>query len=124
MIVTDEELLICDLAETYGIFNYRSLPVQLVATLSVGLRADSRIKMKINGYNVPFQTLLLAGVYDKVSWLVWSQSEDGRKGIHYPKSIVNQLMGNGIDSKDSVSFASGEDFNSERERILKEGGYK
>lgn len=124
MIVADEDSLICDLAETYGIFNYRSLPVRLVATLSVGLRADSRIKMIINGYNVPFQTLLLAGVFDKMSWLVWSQSEDGRKGIHYPKSIVNKLMGNDIGSNDSVSFASGEDFHSERERILKEGGYK
>lgn len=48
MIVTDEDSLICDLAETYHVFNYRELPVKLLATLSVGLRADSRIKLKIS----------------------------------------------------------------------------
>ena len=36
MIFTDEEALICDLAETYQIFDYRSLPVRTVATLSAG----------------------------------------------------------------------------------------
>ncbi len=41
MISRDEDALICDLAETYQIYNYKSLPARLVATLSVGLRDDS-----------------------------------------------------------------------------------
>jgi len=47
MIHTDEDALICDLAETYHIFNYRELPPSLAATLSVGLKDDSRIKKEV-----------------------------------------------------------------------------
>lgn len=46
MINTDESAVICDLAETYSIFDYKSLPVLTVATFCVGLRENSRIKMK------------------------------------------------------------------------------
>ena len=37
MIALDQNALICDFAETYGIYNYRALPVSLLATLAVGL---------------------------------------------------------------------------------------
>jgi len=40
MLELDEDALVCDLAETYGIYNYRSLPATLVATFSVGLREN------------------------------------------------------------------------------------
>ena len=36
MIKTDEDALICDLAETYQIYDYKSLPAYMVATFSVG----------------------------------------------------------------------------------------
>ena len=36
MIAVDENALICDLAETYGIYNYRQLPPTLVAVFSLG----------------------------------------------------------------------------------------
>ena len=51
MIRLDRDALICDLAETYHIYDMRSLPLQTVATLSAGLRDDSRIKMKAGGVN-------------------------------------------------------------------------
>ena len=50
MIKTDEDALICDLAETYQIYDYKSLPAYMVATFSVGLRENSRIKMKLNDF--------------------------------------------------------------------------
>ena len=58
MIEFDEDALICDLAETYHIFDYRSLPVQLVATLSVGLRDNSRIKMRAAGIPASKETIM------------------------------------------------------------------
>lgn len=70
MIALDEQALVCDLAEVYHIFDYRSLPVQLVATLSSGLRDDSRIKMKLNGEKVSREVLLLAGVCDRLTMLM------------------------------------------------------
>lgn len=49
MLAADKEALICDLAETYNIYDYRSIPVNLLSTLSVGLRDNARIKMKLRG---------------------------------------------------------------------------
>lgn len=43
MILTDEDALICDLAETYNVLDYRALPVRTTAALASGLRADARI---------------------------------------------------------------------------------
>lgn len=43
MILTDEDALICDLAETYHVLDYRSLPLLTAATLASGLRSDARI---------------------------------------------------------------------------------
>ena len=36
--------MICDLGETYQIYDYKSYPVSLIATLAVGLGPESRIK--------------------------------------------------------------------------------
>ena len=49
MVKTDKDAWMCDLAETYHIYDYESLPLSKVAIFSVGLRANSRIKMKMQG---------------------------------------------------------------------------
>lgn len=67
MIELDEDALICDLAETYQIFDYRSLPVQLAATLSAGLRDNSRIKLKAAGFPVGLDTVILATISDNLT---------------------------------------------------------
>ena len=71
MLEADEDALICDLAETYGIFDYESLPVKLVATLAVGLRGDSRIKMKISGAVLSQRDLILSQIADYAALNVW-----------------------------------------------------
>lgn len=124
MIATDEDALICDLAETYSIYDYRRLPLKMVAVFSFGLKDDSRIKMKLNGMEVPFETMLLASAVDRLSTLVWQQTKDGMDGRNYPLSIVAMLT-NAQPSKENrnvTSFATGEDFMKERERLLKKGG--
>ena len=65
----DEDALICDLAETYHILDYRSLPVQLVATLSAGLRDNSRIKLKAANTSVDLETIILAAIADNLTML-------------------------------------------------------
>ena len=69
MIKLDEDALICDLAETYRIYDYRSLPVKLVATLSAGLRDDSRIKLKAAGAPVCLETIIFAAIADNLTLL-------------------------------------------------------
>ena len=76
MINLDESALICDLAETYHIYDYRSLPVKLVATLSAGLRDNSRIKLKAAGSPVGLETVILAAIADNLSMLRLGFSKD------------------------------------------------
>ena len=80
MIEFDEDALICDLAETYQIYDYRSLPVKLVATLSAGLREDSRIKMAAAELPAKQDTLLLATIADRVEAFRYGFTEDASKG--------------------------------------------
>lgn len=120
MIATDRNSLICDLAETYHIFNYRELPPRLVATLSVGLRDNSRIKMKLSNSKVPLETLLSASILDNTRMLLWAQSKDAQKGRNRPKSIVEQLLK--VDKpKEYKGTNSVEEFKKLREKMMKGG---
>jgi hypothetical protein len=59
--------LTCDMAETYGIFDIKRVPVKLLATLAVGLRDDSRVMMAKRGALVDTKTILLAKLLDMLS---------------------------------------------------------
>lgn len=121
MISADEDALICDLAETYGILDYKALPVGLLATLSAGLRENSRVKMALNKIRVPTDTLLLASAVDKLALILWSKTEDGVNGQNRPNSIAAYLMDQGEKKKDGaiMTFDTAEDFENARKKILK-----
>lgn len=117
MIAVDESALMCDLAETYNIYNYRQLPPTLVAVFSLGLRDDSRIKMKLSGQTVPLETMLLASIVDKLSILIWFQTKDGQKGRNRPRMITDILLKQEKESE-ILAFRSGEEFEKERHRLI------
>lgn len=117
MIREDEDALICDLAETYQIYDYRRLPTSVVAVFAVGLRDDSRIKMKLSNQRVPVNTLLLAGIVDRLSILVYAQTKDGQKGINRPTMILDSLVSKENKNSDVIVFDSGEDFERTRNEI-------
>ena len=119
MLKTDEDSVICDLAETYQIYNYRELPPEMVAFFCDGLREDSRIKLKMSGQRVGVDTLLLASAVDRLSALVWAKTKDGQKGINKPKSLVDSLT-HQTREKEELVFSSGEDFEKMRNEILNE----
>lgn len=91
MLDLDEEALICDLAETYHIYDYKSLPVSMVAIFSCGLRDNSRIKMKLARQKVDTETSLLALAVDRLGYLVWSKTKDAEKGRNKPQSVYELL---------------------------------
>jgi len=93
MVNLDEDALICDLAETYQIYDYRSLPLQTVATLSAGLRDDSRIKLKMADIPVGIDTFLLAVIADRIEAFRYGFSEDSTKKRNVPDSLVDILRG-------------------------------
>lgn len=119
MIKADEDALICDLAETYHIYDYRQLPLKMVAVFSVGLRNNSRIKMKMNNQPVELDLLLLAGISDKLSTAMWWQTKDGQKGINKPDSLVDVITNVQPKEKNVIAFSSGEDFTNRRNELLK-----
>ncbi len=119
MIRTDEDDLICDLAETYQIYDYKQLPLKTVAVFSYGLRENSRIKMKMSQNNATFDTMLLAGINDRLSQLIWFKTEDGQKRKNRPQSIVDVLNGTIPSSgKSSLSFNSGKEFEERRNQLI------
>lgn len=119
MIRLDEDALICDLAETYNIYDYKQLPATKVAVFACGLRDESRIKTELSRQKVPLDTLLLAGISDRLSILTWFQTEDGQKGRNRPAMLVDMLTGKTPEkSKDVIAFNSGEDFKNTRKRLI------
>ena len=72
--------LTCDMAETYGVFDIKRVPVKLLATLAVGLREDSRVKMAKRGALVDTKTILLAKLLDMLSGTASKLSEYGESG--------------------------------------------
>jgi hypothetical protein len=113
MIELDEDALICDLAETYHIYDYRSLPVQLVATLSAGLRDDSRIKLRAADSPVDLETVMLAVIADNLSAIRTGLSKDNRQK---PFSFVEAINGE-RKKKKVLGFRTSAEFDAALARI-------
>ena len=125
MISLDEDALVCDLAETYHIYDYKQLPLNQVAVFAYGLRDDSRIKQMMSNQIVPLETTLLASIVDRLSLSLWLQTKDGQKGVNRPASIADQLIKRDKsenDEKDYLVFESGEDFENYRKALLAKTG--
>ena len=120
MIAADEDALICDLAETYGILDYKALSVPLLATLCVGLGDYFRIKIKISGTKATQETLLLAAVVDRLSFIAWTKTKGAEKGKGRPKPILPFVMGK-EEKRKAIGFDTAEEFQTARNKIL-EGG--
>ena len=120
MINADEEALICDLAETYHIYDYRSLPLHTVGIFACGLRKDSRIVMEVSGLKLTAEQIVLAMIADNTRMIAWLNSSDGAEGINKPKSLVAALIGD-ESNKESVveTFDSGQEFDDEWKRLTR-----
>lgn len=115
MIATDENALQCDLAETYNIYDYRSLPVKLAATFSVGLRENSRIKMIMRGDKLgDSNRTILAEIYDLLAMIGWV-------GEGTPPSMLDAMYGDlpeqKREQKKNRSFGSAEEYERARKKI-------
>lgn len=123
MIAADQDALVCDLAETYGILDYKALPVSLLAALSSGLRENSRIRLRLAGQTQDTGLLLLAAAVDRLSWLVWAQTEGARQGEGRPPSLLAALLGTETDDTDGpLAFDTAAEYEAARAEIVK-GGY-
>lgn len=104
MIEFDEDALICDLAETYHIFDYKLLPPKTVATLAAGLRDNSRIKLRAAGVPVALDTILLASIADRLDSLRYGFFKDVERNTPFAKLLL------GKNDKEALSFGTVSDF--------------
>lgn len=118
MLAKDRDAVICDLAETYGVFDYRALPVPLLATLCCGLREDSRIRMRMVDARVRTEIILQAMAVDYLALLHWAQTKDAMEGRNRPRSVVSLLLGEVEQGSDVVTFETAEEFDAARKKIL------
>lgn len=58
--------LVCDMAETYNVLDWRALGLPLAATLAGGLRETSRTCMALNHAPITTDTLLLGAMADSL----------------------------------------------------------
>lgn len=117
MVNEEEEALICDLAETYQIYDMRELSPLKVAVFSCGLREDSRIKKKLAGVELDINTLLLTVCADSLQFLAWCKTDNARKNINRPQSLL-ELLTKTEKKSDIVGFASAEEFEKHRQAII------
>lgn len=115
MINLDEDSLICDFAQYYNIYDYKALPLRTVGVLAVGLPDNSRIKMKMQGLNVSYETLLLGVIADRLGLIIWQNS--GADELNKPASLVQNMMGmdNG---NNNIGFDSAEEYEAYRASII------
>lgn len=64
------------------------------------------------------ETLLLAGLSDKMSMLLWSKTEDAQKGKNRPVLILDSLTSVDEKPKETAVFNSGEEFEKRRKELL------
>lgn len=110
--------IVCDLAETYHVFDIAALPVLTVAQLVFGLRADSRVKMKMSNARYTDDQLVQAMICDHLAWLCWTKTKSAERGRNAPKSLYKLMAG--IDEqtkKECVAFDTPEDFKDAWNRI-------
>ncbi len=119
MLEIDESALICDLAETYHIYNYRDYDADYIAILATGLGPNSRILKKITGVDVDTTDLLLARIFDQLNMLIWMNTEDGQNNKNQPDSLADMIIGNNNDDKNIIAFDTVEQYEIERQKILK-----
>ena len=116
MVRLNEDALICDLAETYHIFDYRSMPPRLVATLAAGLGDDSRIKKLASGQPASSELMLLGGILDALHTLLYKLSDGSSEP---PASIIDLMFGGANEpQKQCMSFESYDDFEAYRNKFI------
>lgn len=118
MLATDRNALICDFAETYNIYDIYKFSAFFISTLAVGLRADSRIMLKLSGMKISTEMMLLTAILDNLNILIWSKTKDAEKGRNKPKSLFTELTKEDC----NTAFSGIEEFEKARKEILERSG--
>lgn len=89
----------------------------MISVLTLGLKENSRVMLKMQKRKVAQNTLLFAAMVDRLSFLVWQNTQDAQRNINRPKSILEILEETKNDSP--CVFDCPEDFETARQKIIK-----
>lgn len=106
----DKTALMCDMAETYHIYEMERLPVDMAAAFVSGLHDDSRIKKKISGVQIGLTDQILLHILDSVRYFKWSFTEDAHNGGTPPESIYDRMMKPKEIAENKWSFETDDEF--------------
>lgn len=113
---TYEDEIICDMAETYNVYDIGGLPLDVVARLVFGLGANSRLQLKLAGQKHTNEEMILALIYDRLSEIAWSRC---KSGTPKPKSLYESMTGKEQTKKrKNVLFSSIDEFEEARRKII------
>ncbi len=103
------------MAETYGVYDYRALPLLTVATLAAGLRDTARVRIGNDRVlNIP-DRVLQALIFDAVNFIAWSRTKDAEKGKNRPKSLFDDRT---KQTKKSEQFMTADEFEAKRKSLV------
>lgn len=103
------------MAEIYGVFDWRALPLRTAATLAAGLGPGSRCEGARWGLRVPLRDFLTARIADRLALFLRhvTQSDDN------PRLISNEMLcseKNAAEEENAGFFETAEDFEAWREK--------
>ncbi|MDD6908285.1 MAG: DUF5361 domain-containing protein [Bacteroidaceae bacterium] len=107
------------MAEYYHIYDYSQIPITFLSILVRGLREDSRIYRRQTKTNLSVSNMLLAGINDRLSLILYSKTKDAINGVNRPSLILESL-----EEDNYKAFNSKDDFMKEREKFLEKKGGK
>lgn len=112
--------LICDLAETYHILDYKRLPLRRVAVFACGLREESRVMKELNQHPLTLDQMISAARFDQMSQLMYGLSSSKKNTMKRPKSLLDQLTGKNKKQPSGSAFTSGKDFDERRQLLIEQ----
>ncbi len=120
MLGADRDALLCDLAETYHIYDLKALPVLTLAALSFGLREDSRIKMKLAGLTYIPPVFLLASTCDNIALLRYNLFASENDGL--PTLYMDRILGKEQPERETEGYQTAEECQAALDKyIIKDG---
>ena len=120
MKASDEDALICDFAQYYGLHDYLSYGVSHAAVLACGLPPESRTVKRMTKQKYNPEIVLQAMMVDRLSLLVWSKTKDAQHGHNRPEQIAPKLLGQEQQKPKNKAFRSAEEFERERKKFIGE----
>ena len=112
-----EDEFICDMAETYHVFNWRELPLKTAAVLASGLHQDCRSFRNLYGQKLRSDEYIQLAILDELQYIKWLLTKDAAKGKNRPESILNKMLG--ANTRQKVSgFSTPEEFEATRKKIM------